>query len=730
MYRLCLLGCVVLLAACGEKAPDEGAIRVSVTYGSFKPACVRVEAKDAQGHQEATDIPATRFKNTEKNELLVAVRRKADWDTALSVTVSSYTEAAGDRCAGEVVEARASEQPVVVPAKAFAQLSLQLFASDGDEDGYLAGATWSKPTDCDDSNGAIHPGATETCGSTVDLNCNQRVGCQEAGCGGSACDDGNACTVGDHCEGAGLEARCVPASTKTCTQPSGACEPRQECQPATGMCVAAESPAGQPCDDGNKCTNDDKCGANGMCAGTQRTCTGTEQCFDAQGTCNPATGACAFAPLPATTSCQDPLTCTQADQCDGNGHCVGTPTACSPPACHRVKQQCTVSNECEFEVDLNAACTTSSGVPGVCLASAACSPFPYQPYNFDPNAIAAADIGELRTNSDVTFDTATSTFAPEAAVTTLSTLKIQSLSQGSGNPPALLIPVRTLVLNGTLTIKGPSPVILAVYGNANVDQSLLTTGSILNGNTECGSSNGVAGTFTGSTGGGGGGAGNGTPGGSGGKGSNGPTQGGAGNGRPATPQPLLGGCAGGNGGGNQSAAGGKGGAGGGALQLSVSRTLTVAKTLSASGNGGERGDASGSAGAGGGGGGSGGRIVLEAFQLQLTSAARITANGGGGGKGGSDANNAGSDGANGSQTTATPASGGTTGNTTGGAGGAGGARMASPTQGSDGIMDGFGTRGGGGGGGGAAGYVHLRSVQSCSIDPGAVLSPSSTCTAP
>ncbi|NBD12039.1 putative metal-binding motif-containing protein [Corallococcus silvisoli] len=728
MYRLCLLGCVVLLASCGEKAPDEGAIRVAVAYGSFKPACVRVEVKDANGHQDGTDIPSTQFKNADKPEILVAVRRKPEWDTALSVTVSSYAEAAGNRCTGDAVEGHTSGSPVVVPAKAFARWDVRLAAEDADQDGHLVGAMWDREPDCDDSNAAIHPGAVETCSSTVDLNCNQRVGCQEANCGGSLCDDGNACTTGDHCEGVGLAAKCMPSSTVSCPQPSGVCDARQECKPATGRCEAVESTEGRPCDDNNGCTNNDLCGNDGACRGTPRTCESAEQCKETQGTCEPATGLCSFAPLPNTASCQDGLTCTTPDLCDGQGHCVGTPTACIPSPCYRVKQVCTTSAECAYEVDVNAACTTSGGVPGVCLATAECSPFPYRPLNFDPNAIAAADIGELKTSGNVTFDTTDSSWTPASSVPTRATLKIVTLQQGAGNPPALLIPVRTLELNGTLQIKGPLPVILAVYGDATVSQSILATGSILNGNAECGASAGGAGTFGGKTGGGGGGAANGTTGVEGGRGyNNGQSQGTGGASRSALAEPLLGGCPGGNGGGaTPQPEAGKGGAGGGAIQLSVARTLTISKVISTSGDGGTGGKAGGNKGGGGGGGGSGGRVVLEAFQLSLTSAARITANGGGGGKAGTSNNNAGSNGANGSQDTAAPAGGGTQGNTTGGEGGGGGALSAAPGRGVDGIKDFASTEGGGGGGGGSVGYIHLRSVKNCTQETGAILSPNAT----
>ncbi|MBN8467781.1 hypothetical protein JYJ95_14770 [Corallococcus exiguus] len=727
MYRLCLLGCVVFLAACGEKAPDEGAIRVSVTYGSFKPACLRVEVKDANGHGDQTDILSSQFKNTEKNEVLVAVRRKADWDTALNVTASSYASATATGCDGPFVEQHSSSGPLSIVAKKFTIFDVKLKATDGDEDGHLAGAMWGEPEDCDDSNPAIHPGVVESCGSTVDLNCNKLVGCQEANCGGKPCDDGNACTTGDYCDGSGLEAKCMPSQTTTCPQPTGVCDARQTCNPASGVCEVVESTVGKTCDDGNLCTNADKCGSDGKCAGTARTCNNTTvQCLANQGSCNPDTGNCVFTPLPTTTSCQDPVTCTTGDHCDGSGNCVGTPGICTAPPCSRVKQQCTASNECEYEVDLNGACTTSGGVPGVCMADASCTPFPYRPSNFDPNAIAGTDIGELRTSGNVTFDTTSRTWSPPGQVPTRDTIKFVLLDQGAGNPQAVLIPVKTLELNGTITVTGPNPVIFAVYGSATVAQSILATGTIDNPSTACGTSQGGAGTFVGSTGGGGGGAGNGTAGAEGGKAYNAQIQSAAGGNRATGPEPLLGGCPGGNGGAGSSS-GSKGGPGGGAIQLSVARTLTLDKTLSTSGNGGAGGTTGG-----GGGGGSGGQVAVEAFQLNLTAAARITANGGGGGEGGTTTSNAGNPGANGSQDSGAPANGGTGRNETGGAGGAGAAGTATPVKGTDGTRDGFGTEGSGGGGGGSVGIIHLRSVQPCALATGHVLSPpaTTTCTQP
>jgi hypothetical protein len=112
---------------------------------------------------------------------------------------------------------------------------------DADGDGYGDPATPSSTCDgsipvgyvtaggdCDDTNPAIHPGATEVCNG-VDDNCDGIVNN-----GGSAlCDDGNVCTD-DACNGI---AGCGHTNNTS------------------------------PCDDGNACTTDDVC-SEASCAGT------------------------------------------------------------------------------------------------------------------------------------------------------------------------------------------------------------------------------------------------------------------------------------------------------------------------------------------------------------------------------------------------------------------------------------------------------------------------------
>ncbi|WP_404362278.1 hypothetical protein ACIHQR_20800 [Corallococcus coralloides] len=741
MNRLCLLGCVVFLAACGEKAPDEGAIRVSVKYGTFKPACVRVEAKDAQGHQDATDILSGQFKNAEKNEVLVAVRRKADWDATLELTVSSYAEADGDRCSGEAVERFTNAALTIVP-KEYTRFDVELKAVDADGDGSPSGIEWAGVSDCDESKGDVRPGAVEKCDTTIDYDCDGKFACADSDCTEKTCTDGDLCNTGKRCVGVGASAQCGGGTPK-CTQPVGQCQPTVTCEAATGQCVDGNVQVGAVCDPGNPCMTDGRCTADNECVGTLKTCTtpASPQCQESTGTCNPTNGICVYDPKPVTTSCEDGNVCHEPGFCNGNGACIGVDTPCPPIEC-KAAAGCTANNSCIYSADpdqLNQPCSQDeSGTPRVCTVTGQCVAFPYTPSNFDPNGIPGGELGELKTTGAVVFDSDAQSWTPSNAGPDTGQLTLKTVPQGGGAPDILLIPVRTLDLGGELRIVGSRPVILAVYGDATLNHDILASGRIVNGepapgaggNQQCLSSQGTAGTFTGGQGGGGGGAGGATAGANGGDGfnaSNSRGEGGLQQSQVFTP--LLGGCAGGPGGGSGTAAGGLGGAGGGAFQISVARTLTVAKTLSVSGGGGLGGKASASPAqsAGGGGGGSGGRIVLEAFQVNLTSTARLTANGGGGGEGagaGTLAANPGENGANGSEDSDSSATGGTGSAITGGNGGSGGTSSL-PSAGSPGTTAVLGD-GGGGGGGGAAGSIYLRSVKSCTQADGHVISPAST----
>ena len=139
---------------------------------------------------------------------------------------------------------------------------------------------------------------------------------------GTTCNDNNACTQTDTCQG-GV---CVGSNPVVCTA-SDQCHMAGACDPTTGNCSNPTQPDNTPCNDGNLCTTNDVC-TGGVCAGTPVVCTASDQCHVA-GTCDPNSGQCSNPVAPAGTSCSDNNACTTNDICDGNGNCAGTAIDCS-----------------------------------------------------------------------------------------------------------------------------------------------------------------------------------------------------------------------------------------------------------------------------------------------------------------------------------------------------------------------------------------------------------------
>ncbi|QRK04309.1 putative metal-binding motif-containing protein [Archangium violaceum] len=709
MRRLWILGLLLTFVACREKAPPEGAVRVTVGYGSYRPACLRVVARDTQGHEGQTEILQRQFKDPDARKILVAVFREPEWGRELTLEVSSFDGSTGEACSGSLVE-QLSSQPIPVPLGDFAAFEATLRAKDDDGDSFIAREAGVNGLDCDDTSAEVYPGAAERCSVAVDYDCNGFKGCQDSQCQQKACDDGNACTTDDFCEGSGVSAQCKGQEVR-CEKPAGACVLGATCSQETGQCVV-----------------------------TRKECNTPEStCFESVGACNDATGFCEYTPKAASVSCDDSDACTTGDVCSGTGVCLGTQTPCMASSiCFRVTGGCTALGNCTEEPDpskVNAACTLAGGAgSGVCRASdGRCSRFPYVPSNFDPDAIPTESILPLTTTCEVTFDSTALSWTPESCVSN-PPAPIE-LTQGHG---MVLFALSNLNLGGNLRLVGNRPVILAVYGDATLNQNILANarGTLpgAGGGLEsaCTERRGRGGVYSNLVGGGGGGAGGGTAGAPGGNGtSSGSERGDGGSTGGDSFVPLVGGCSGGSGGGGggAEALGGQGGAGGGAVQLSVAGTLTVNQRVSASaggGSGGQYSNANGGQAGGGGGGGSGGQVLLEAYQLNLGSSGRLTANGGGGGEGSgyhSSLQRNGKVGADGSVDSGSQVAGGSGDSQAGGEGGNGGALSGTPGAGTAGTDVGVSAKGGGGGGGGAAGHIRLRSVRPCAINSSSIISP-------
>jgi hypothetical protein len=156
---------------------------------------------------------------------------------------------------------------------------------------------------------------------------------------GTACNDGNLCTVD---EGTCFFGECI-ADAKDCSGAGDQCN-EGVCDPSTGACVAEPISDGTACDDELFCTVNTSCQA-GVCVGQARNCSGVaDQCNDSA--CAEGVGCY---PVPLTgNACSDGLYCTVNDICQ-QGACVGGPArdcsaeggSCRTGTCDETSRSCT-----------------------------------------------------------------------------------------------------------------------------------------------------------------------------------------------------------------------------------------------------------------------------------------------------------------------------------------------------------------------------------------------------
>lgn len=203
--------------------------------------------------------------------------------------------------------------------------------------------------------------------------CEEGYGCSFRPLIGHACDDGNACTLDDVC---GADGTCQPS----------------------GITVN--------CDDGDQCT-DDLCMADVGCVHIPfsgcTTCQYTEDCSPQL--CHHAfciDGQCTYFAQQAGTSCSDGNACNGRETCSGNGVCVSegalvcddgnpcTNDGCDPfSGCYHIvniSNPCNDSNPCT----INDACTvqgTCVGAPYACPADSTCLAHECQVVDGQPTCI-------------------------------------------------------------------------------------------------------------------------------------------------------------------------------------------------------------------------------------------------------------------------------------------------------------------------------------------------------
>lgn len=179
-----------------------------------------------------------------------------------------------------------------------------------DDQGVCAGTTLN----CQDDTGTC--GARRVCDGT-DTCAVTTPGAE------TSCDDGVACTYDDVCDGAG---GCA-GTPLVCQSEAGACGLQRVCD-GTSTCAIAFPGTATSCDDGNACTYDDRCDGAGGCTGTAITCASDPGPCGAVRTCN-GTASCSITYPGAATACNDGNACSHTDRCNGAGGCGGTGIACN-----------------------------------------------------------------------------------------------------------------------------------------------------------------------------------------------------------------------------------------------------------------------------------------------------------------------------------------------------------------------------------------------------------------
>ncbi len=234
---------------------------------------------------------------------------------------------------------------------------------------------------------------------------------KDADCAGF--EDGNLCNGTLVCDTSGLVPTCKVKGSTIVVCPGGNAKDctTQACDPATGGCVPGVAADGSACSDGDPCSVDDVCKAGSCTAGKAvcgckvtadcaasddgNPCNGSLYC-DIQATppvckvfapsvptcdtskdgackatsCDPTTGGCVTLPIQGTAVCDDGNDCSGGDTC-ANGSCVGATTVCTcvsdaDCAAHDPKNLCLGSLYCDTSKPGAFVCRPNPATPIVC----------------------------------------------------------------------------------------------------------------------------------------------------------------------------------------------------------------------------------------------------------------------------------------------------------------------------------------------------------------------------
>jgi hypothetical protein len=168
---------------------------------------------------------------------------------------------------------------------------------------------------------------------------------------GFKCNDGNAKTVGDACNGEGV-CKGIDKCANVGCQAKDDCHLKGKCNINTGKCSDPRKKAGASCNDKDYKTVEDVCSAKGVCKGTNKCanvkCKQLSQCHKV-GICAFKTGKCSN-PINAGAACNDGKAKTTDDKCDTKAVCKGV-DKCSGKLC-KAKSLCHAPGKCNFKTGI------------------------------------------------------------------------------------------------------------------------------------------------------------------------------------------------------------------------------------------------------------------------------------------------------------------------------------------------------------------------------------------
>jgi MYXO-CTERM domain-containing protein len=176
---------------------------------------------------------------------------------------------------------------------------------------------------------------------------------------GQPCNGQADCPVGFCTDG-------VCCFVAACPAPADACHAQGTCTAGTGLCGAPTKPDGTACDDGNACTMVDSCMLGACTGGGQVDCAPGDACHD-PGVCDPMTGVCSNAAKPDGAPCKSGDLCSMLETCFG-GVCSGELVDCAPlDECHSAGVCDSATGQCPSPVKPDGEpCTGGVCQNGIC----------------------------------------------------------------------------------------------------------------------------------------------------------------------------------------------------------------------------------------------------------------------------------------------------------------------------------------------------------------------------